>query len=285
MKKPQSHMLGRMIDDPAWRDVMHSAVEDDDDAALQRIAANLATAGAVSSATIGAMQPGPLKAALKVSAGTSPGTWLSVLSTKPIVIALMVAGAALVGLRTMEGSSSSAENHTSKSPSKVLVESRTSLGGGTNNADEASTSPTDGSNVDSSASMDGPANLQNMPTKSGRAGLASPVQRPNPAKTARSPASLQRSATSRPTVGPPPPTQVRTSSDIPADTLAAELALLNPMRAFIATDPDRALELADEHALRFPDGRLAIERERLRERALEAARTRPESTQPWWLDR
>jgi len=45
------------------------------------------------------------------------------------------------------------------------------------------------------------------------------------------------------------------------DTLEAELALVNEAQRVLASDPKRALALAEEHAKRFPDGALAQERE------------------------
>jgi hypothetical protein len=50
---------------------------------------------------------------------------------------------------------------------------------------------------------------------------------------------------------------------IAADTLAAELALIQQARARYASDPEGTLDRLDEHARRFPEGKLSLERELL----------------------
>src|SRR5262249_8668637 len=49
--------------------------------------------------------------------------------------------------------------------------------------------------------------------------------------------------------------------DAEVDMLAQEVALLDRARAALASSPAQALALADEHAARFPHGKLGMERE------------------------
>jgi hypothetical protein len=64
---------------------------------------------------------------------------------------------------------------------------------------------------------------------------------------------------------PPPPAPEETAPPPPVaeDTLAPELALLDQARASYASDPQAALDRLDEHARRFPGGKLSLERELL----------------------
>jgi RNA polymerase sigma-70 factor (ECF subfamily) len=77
-----------------------------------------------------------------------------------------------------------------------------------------------------------------------------------------------------PAAGPAPaavasPKPVVTAAPSPNDTLASELALVARGRAELAADPASALRALEEHARRFPNGKLTIERELLALDALE----------------
>jgi hypothetical protein len=54
-----------------------------------------------------------------------------------------------------------------------------------------------------------------------------------------------------------------TVTDVPGDTLAAELVLLDEARSHYAANPRQTLDILSEHARRFPDGKLVFERELL----------------------
>ena len=75
--------------------------------------------------------------------------------------------------------------------------------------------------------------------------LSAPVV-PRPAITVASPASVASAA---------PP------EEPPVDPLAEEVALLDRARAALGSRPAAALAITDEHAARFPRGKLAMERE------------------------
>ncbi|HTQ06067.1 MAG TPA: hypothetical protein VMI54_19530 [Polyangiaceae bacterium] len=59
--------------------------------------------------------------------------------------------------------------------------------------------------------------------------------------------------------------------------VTAEVALLEQARRVLASDPNRALALLDEHRVRFPHGALGVEREVLAVDALMHAGRRPEA--------
>ena len=73
----------------------------------------------------------------------------------------------------------------------------------------------------------------------------------------------------------PAPSAARTQSA--DDSLAAELALVGRGRSALASDPAAALQDLDEHARRYPNGQLAIERELLALDALERLGRRAEA--------
>jgi hypothetical protein len=86
-----------------------------------------------------------------------------------------------------------------------------------------------------------------------------------PAPAASIAAGASREAVAAPRSPAPP-----ASFDSPEDTLAAELALLDEARTRYATDPRETLQVLDEHARRFPKGKLVLERELLALDALKA---------------
>jgi len=78
-----------------------------------------------------------------------------------------------------------------------------------------------------------------------------------------------------PAVSAMPAVPARAARPVPAeapsvsgDALAGEAKLLNEAHAVMASDPDRALAIAGEHAKRYPRGQLAAERELIRVQAL-----------------
>jgi hypothetical protein len=54
-----------------------------------------------------------------------------------------------------------------------------------------------------------------------------------------------------------------TAPDVPGDTLAAEIVLVDEARSHYAANPQETLDVLSEHARRFPDGKLVFERELL----------------------
>lgn len=72
-----------------------------------------------------------------------------------------------------------------------------------------------------------------------------------------------------PSASPPPARRAAPEARQSGDSLARELALVGRARTELASDPASALRALDEHARRFPDGKLAIERELLAVDALE----------------
>jgi type IV secretory pathway VirB10-like protein len=80
----------------------------------------------------------------------------------------------------------------------------------------------------------------------------SPVEPPAPVAPSAPEPSPRPAA--RPTEAPPPRD---------ADTLAEEAALLERARASLGTSPAGALAITEEHAAKFPGGKLSVERELL----------------------
>jgi hypothetical protein len=95
--------------------------------------------------------------------------------------------------------------------------------------------------------------------------------RPPPAPAAELPSApvVEAAPTSEPVVTPPvssihAPTAAR-------DSLAEEAELIEQARTVVASDPNRALNLLDQHQKRFARGKLGMERELLRVDALRRA--------------
>lgn len=63
-------------------------------------------------------------------------------------------------------------------------------------------------------------------------------------------------ASASPSAAPPPP-----SAAPPADALLEEMSLLEPARRALASNPTEALARLNEHAARFPRGKMSVERE------------------------
>jgi hypothetical protein len=105
--------------------------------------------------------------------------------------------------------------------------------------------------------------------------LASPLPDAVPSVATPAPAASIAAGASREAVAAPRSPAPDTPSapapfDTPEDTLAAELALLDEARTRYATDPRETLQVLDEHARRFPKGKLVLERELLALDALKA---------------
>ncbi len=93
-----------------------------------------------------------------------------------------------------------------------------------------------------------------------------------PIPTAPPSASEAGASVQSPVVSLPPaaPAEVDAGADAYVDLLAEEASMLEQARAAIATNPSRALELAQRHAARFPTGQLGMEREIVAIEALRA---------------
>jgi hypothetical protein len=91
-----------------------------------------------------------------------------------------------------------------------------------------------------------------------------------PAPAASIAAGASREAVAAPRSPAPDTPSPSASFDTPEDTLAAELALLDEARTRYAADPRETLQVLDEHARRFPKGKLVLERELLALDALKA---------------
>lgn len=108
--------------------------------------------------------------------------------------------------------------------------------------------------------------LSSTPTTRPQSGVPPRITAPTPVEIAPAPPTSPKA---EPTGRRSPPTQT---------SYAAELALLQRAQAAYArTDATAALALLAEHRRRFPDGRLAEEREGLRVRALASAGRREEA--------
>src|SRR5687768_8474941 len=106
---------------------------------------------------------------------------------------------------------------------------------------------------------------------------SAPSSAPSASPTARSPARHETNA-------PPPaaPSAVKpkasaSASRSVADSLGEETELLERSRQLIGSNPNGALALVEEHARRFPRGKLAIERQLIEVDALQRAGRRAEA--------
>lgn len=102
-----------------------------------------------------------------------------------------------------------------------------------------------------------PSAMEVAPTSSStpRRSRAQPPQKPPAALEVPAPPEPERSATS-----PAPPPPLAPSSASGAGSLSAESALLEEARREMRLAPSGALQIAAEHARRFPRGQLAAER-------------------------
>lgn len=129
---------------------------------------------------------------------------------------------------------------------------------------------------------------------SGAVVLATDSQRPTAAPPAVVPRSPEPVAAPAPSAAPPTVTAARvdepkrtpvTSVPVPSasaepepdDSLALETKRLEAVRSVVASDPNRALQLLAAHAVEFPRGKLAGERELLAIDALGRAGRKPEA--------
>jgi hypothetical protein len=110
---------------------------------------------------------------------------------------------------------------------------------------------------------------ERAPVGIGRAGGIGSTSAPPPAPAPTLAPTLAPAPT--PTLAPTPPLAPALAPLAPEseDTLASELALLDQARASSASDPQATLDRLDEHARRFPAGKLSLERELLALDALE----------------
>lgn len=258
----------RLREDEALRAVLDSASLDDDPAVLERLGARLGFAPLPAappapapepavpeppvSAPGGAVGAGPgvsVGAGLSVGAGVSAGAW----SLGVLVVAVLAAIAVLA----TQGVSREAEERGAEAPSSL---------------DRPAPPPSELA----------PARVEERAAVS--ASLASETS-PEPTPTVAEPASA-RDRSARPAATPrrapdrpPPPVEPVSEGVVAAEApatgdLAAEIRLIQRMRAALDTDPALALRLAEQHRVAFPEGRLDRERQRLEERARSSAPAR-----------
>jgi hypothetical protein len=230
----------RLREDAGLRALLDSASLDDDPAAVARVGAKLGIASVP--VAPGPTPPAPIPASVGAAGAAASGLWK---------IAALFAVAA--GLATVVVLGATTTNERPHGEARI-----------------AASTPRDRGADDDSPVADTDYG-QRPDTQSEPGVVLSPPSPEAPASIAGHSPHADRPSSPRPRAhaGPvldtlSPDTGEETTA---TGTLAAEIRLVERIRSAIATDPELALQLAEQHRTEFPDGRLRTERERLEERA------------------